>query len=198
MARPKTKSDDAVLEAAHRVLLRRGPHAATLAEIAREARLSPATLVQRFGSKKNLLAAFAKRSAERAGAELGVPADGSQRAQAPLRALREALCRQAGDLGDRTGLANSMAMLLEDVRDEELRGHARTHAERVEAAIAAYLEAAAKRGEIVWRDVPALARLVQATYNGAIIQWALRGKGPLDKWVGDTLDIAFALASRKG
>ena len=47
--RPRTVSDVDILIAAHRVISRLGPARFTLADVAKESRLSPATLVQRFG-----------------------------------------------------------------------------------------------------------------------------------------------------
>lgn len=192
MPGPKSQSDEEVLDAAERVLLRIGPHAFTLADVARESRLSPATLVQRFGTKRGLLVAFARRAADRAGVPFAAPA----RPGSPLRALRRALVEIASGMGDRATLVNHLALLLEDVRDEALRGAARAHARAVEAAVAEHLEQAAARGEIHVDDVRAFARLVQATWNGAVIQWALRGDGAIGRWVGRELDALFALVRR--
>jgi AcrR family transcriptional regulator len=56
--RPRAASDSAILSAAHRAVTRVGPMRLTLADVAREAGVSPATLVQRFGSKRGLLLAL--------------------------------------------------------------------------------------------------------------------------------------------
>jgi AcrR family transcriptional regulator len=56
--RPRATSDSAILSAAHRAVTRVGPMRLTLADVAREAGVSPATLVQRFGSKRGLLLAL--------------------------------------------------------------------------------------------------------------------------------------------
>src|SRR5262245_61725046 len=128
MPRTKLRTDDQVLDAAGRVLLRLGPHDFTLADVAREAGLAPATLVQRFRTKRGLVVAFAQREADRVGARL----EAGSGAPRSLRALRAAL-RQTGGAATRTEMANSIALLLEDIRDEELRAAARRHAERIEA-----------------------------------------------------------------
>src|SRR4051794_38908319 len=57
--RPRTVSDAAILEATSRVIGRLGPSRLTLADVAEEIGLVPATLIQRFGSKRGLLLAFA-------------------------------------------------------------------------------------------------------------------------------------------
>src|SRR5688500_6504416 len=55
MARPRTVSDDEILMATIRAMSRLGPVKLTLADVAQEAKLSPAALVKRFGSKRALL-----------------------------------------------------------------------------------------------------------------------------------------------
>ncbi|MGP4100532.1 helix-turn-helix domain-containing protein, partial [Nonomuraea sp. KM90] len=67
MGRPRTTSDEAILGATARAIGRHGPQGLTLAAVAQEAGLSPATLVQRFGSKRGLLLAFAAHAARTAG-----------------------------------------------------------------------------------------------------------------------------------
>jgi AcrR family transcriptional regulator len=58
MPRPRTVTDEHILGAAHRAMARLGPGRLTLADIAKEAGLSPATLIQRFGSKRGLMLAL--------------------------------------------------------------------------------------------------------------------------------------------
>lgn len=175
MPRPRTRSDDEILDATARVLAAKGPNDFTLADVAERVKLSPATLIQRFGTKRGLLLAFARRESD-AG---GLPEKGPK----GLASLRAALLELAATVGQRRALVHSMELLLRDVRDPELRTLARGHAERVEADIAAHLAAAGVDG-----DVAATARALQAIYNGAIIQWALRGEGSLADWLGASLD----------
>src|SRR5262245_3308636 len=61
--RPRSASDTEILEAAGRAIARLGPARLTLADVAKEVGLSPATLVQRFGSKRGLLLALARAGA---------------------------------------------------------------------------------------------------------------------------------------
>src|SRR5262245_43040121 len=62
--RPRTVDDRGILEAASRIILKLGPGKFTLADVGREAGLSAATLVQRFGSKRALLLALARSACE--------------------------------------------------------------------------------------------------------------------------------------
>ena len=61
--RPRGMEDAAILRAAAEVIGRTGPARFTLAAVASEIGLVPATLVQRFGSKRGLLLALARQSA---------------------------------------------------------------------------------------------------------------------------------------
>ena len=192
MPRPKSKPDADVLAAAGRVLLHLGPGRATLADVAAEAGLSPATLVQRFGSKRALLVAFAARETERT----AKPFTGARAESAsPLEALRLAIQRASRDLSPRHRLASSMALLLEDLRDHELRAAAALHARRTEEAIRALLDEAVNEGELAAAsaaETVRLARLLHAAWNGALIQWALRGQGTLARALDEILDGVLA------
>src|SRR5215467_9076921 len=67
MGRKKILPDAVVIEATMRVINRIGPARLTLAEVAAEAGLAPATLVQRFGSKRGLLLSLAETAATGSG-----------------------------------------------------------------------------------------------------------------------------------
>lgn len=177
MPRPKTLSDGDVVRAVARVLLRVGPARFTLADVASEAGLSPATLVQRFGSKRGVMLAFARASA----AEAAAPFERARGAiSSPLGALRRALADTAAELRSRQEVANSLAVLLDDITDDEMRAAAALHAEATEAAIRALLDEAVAAGELHAGDTAELALSVQAAWNGAILQWAIRGTGTFE------------------
>src|SRR5215831_2113105 len=53
--RPREKSDEEIVAAAARAMQRYGPGQLTLAHVAKEAGVVPATLIQRFGTKRGLL-----------------------------------------------------------------------------------------------------------------------------------------------
>src|ERR1700691_6554105 len=58
--RPRQTSDAQILAAAARVMQRRSPVELTLADVAKEAGVVPATIIQRFGTKRELLLANCK------------------------------------------------------------------------------------------------------------------------------------------
>ena len=57
--RPRQNTDQEILAAAFRAIARLGPAKLTLADVAAEANVTAASLVQRFGSKRDLLLAAA-------------------------------------------------------------------------------------------------------------------------------------------
>jgi AcrR family transcriptional regulator len=197
MPRKKLLPDAAVLAAAGRVFGRVGPARFTLADVAREAGLAPATLVQRFGSKRALMLAFAEHAASLA----RQPFEQARTQVAePLGALRTALSIASRSTKGRRELTHSLAFLLEDLADEELRAHAARHARWTEASIRELLDCAVERGELASHDTARLARALQAAWNGALIQWAIRGRGSLASWISavvDTLLEPLTLGARR-
>ena len=182
MPRTKRITDDAVLDAVARMITRHGPHALTLAHVGREVGLHPATLLQRFGSKKKLLRAFGRRSAASA------PALFANERASPLAALRASLHAMAAPLADRRTLPNNVAMLLEDLRDPALARSAGRQAASIEREITARLDEAVAARELRAADTGALARTIHAAWNGAVITWALHGRGSLERWIDAVLD----------
>ncbi|GAA2440336.1 TetR/AcrR family transcriptional regulator [Actinomadura vinacea] len=188
MARPRTTSDEAVLRAAGRVLGRLGPGRLTLAAVAAEAGLAPATIVQRFGSKRGLLLALARRAGpdarrffqdarNRLTRPNGVPG-GPAGGAGPLEVLLAALQAMAGTVRTPEEMANSLAFLQLDLTDPEFRELATLHFGIVGEEITALLAEAAAAGDLApGADTAALARSVHIAYNGVLIVWAMTGEG---------------------
>jgi AcrR family transcriptional regulator len=183
--RPRTHSDDALLDATFRAVGAVGPAQLTLADVAREAGVAPATLVQRFGSKRELLVAAATRSAARAGTALP---DGGD---APVDALVDGLVALTGLTRDPAAFANHLALLQLDLADPQLRALAVAHARGLRRAIRALLDAAVVAGEIEPCDTGALADAVHATFHGAQLDWAVDRRGTLARRVRRALDAVL-------
>jgi AcrR family transcriptional regulator len=183
--RPRTHSDDALLDATFRAVGAVGPARLTLADVAREAGVAPATLVQRFGSKRALLVAAASRSAARAGSAL--PAAGD----APLDALVDGLVALTELTRDPAAFANHLALLQLDLADPELRALAVAHARGLRRAIRALLDGAVAAGELEPCDTGALAAAVHAAFHGAQLDWAVDRRGTLARRVRRALDAVL-------
>jgi AcrR family transcriptional regulator len=187
--RAKTATDEAVLEAAVRAITRVGPHRLTLAEVAREAGLAPATLVQRFGSKRGLLLAIARQGAEmnRAGFERARAANPS-----PLGALIDLSLAMTRWFDSPEALANHLAFLQMDLTDAEFLALSARSSGAVRDGIRELLDDAVAAGELAPCDTAALASLYQAGFNGSLLNWAVHRQGTLTAWV--RRDLATLLA----
>src|SRR3954469_1213032 len=169
MPRPRTISDEAVLDSVLALALRVGPARVTFATAAAEAGLSAATLVQRFGTKRELLLAADKR-----GIDLWVGAFDRSTAASPLARLAEAFVLAVDPETTPDQMANSVAMLQLDLADRDFHAETLRGARAVRARILRDLSAALAAGELrSGTDVTALAKLVETTYHGAMIGWAI-------------------------
>lgn len=153
MGRPRTVTNEAVLA---------GPGQVTLGHIGAQVGLSPATLLQRFGSKRGLLLALARNGADTLPRQL----TGAQHASAPVAALVEVFAGLADGVRSRKEFANHLAFLLLDLSDPEFQHISREYAAAVEHAIADVLAASRAAGELTSSE-ESLARAVHAAYNGA-------------------------------
>jgi AcrR family transcriptional regulator len=189
MPRPKTVADDAVLDAAVRVIDRGGPGELTLAAVAREVGLAPATLLQRFQSKRGLLLAINSRGSDDAGSSLR---EATKRHRSPLRALVAGLVDTSSRVVSPETMANHLAFLQIDLSDPEFHQLALAYTTAVREEINTLLDAAVEAGELEATHTSRLAQGVQTTYNGAMITWAIYRKGGLDAWLRRELDTLLA------
>jgi AcrR family transcriptional regulator len=174
--RPRTTSDDQILAATAEAISAVGPSELTLAHVAREAGIAPATIIQRFGSKRALLLAFTARAS--VGVEEGFAV--AQRTHAsPLRALVGHLIAMAGGMRTPDELSRHLAFLQLELGDSEFHQHTRRHADAVRRQVRLLLEAAVESDELKPCDTKQLADALHVTYNGALITWAILRRGSL-------------------
>jgi AcrR family transcriptional regulator len=188
MPRPRTISDEAVLDAVLALALRVGPARVTFAAAAAEAGLSAATLVQRFGTKRELLLAADKR-----GIDLWVGALDRSKAASPLARVVEGLVLAVEPDATPEQMANGVAMLQLDLADPDFHAETLRGARAVRARMARDLSAALEAGELrSGTDVAALATLVETTYHGAMIGWAIHREGTLADWMRAQVETVLA------
>ena len=187
--RPRTRSDADVFAATYRVVGRDGPARLTLAAVAAEVGLAPSTLAERFGSKRGLLLAAARAGV--GGVEAAF-ARARARQAAPLAALHAALAALSRPVRSRAALAHHLAFLQLDVADPQLRRAAERHAAALRAEVRGLLADAVAAGELAADvDRDRLARAVHVAYNGAMVTWAIAGRGSLAAALDE--DIAAVL-----
>jgi len=191
MPRPRTVSDEAILACAARVVGEVGPARLTLALVARAAGLAPPSLVQRFGSKRQLLLALARTAGDDAERALA-RARAGQRAESPLAVLRRYLLGFAQLARTPDELANHLAFLQMDLTDPEFRGVTATQMRRQDEVVEELLREAIAAGEIAGEiaatDAPALARALVTAVNGSLLRWAIFRKGDVRRWLRRDLD----------
>lgn len=186
MPRPKTISDEEILERALPVMVRTGPAEFTLAALAKEVGVAPATLLQRFGDKRTLIERAFARDNERFLGWIedlpeGVGADVVVRIYADATTL----------FGDAPNLADHLLWLREDIRDPMMN--------RLSLArFKVFRTAIVKRLPRLRVPAHTAAQLLDAQYHGAVIQWALEPKGSLASFVERSLKDWFRLAGQSG
>jgi AcrR family transcriptional regulator len=184
--RPRKASDEEVFAAAQRVMSRLGPSQLTLGDIAAEAGLTPAALVQRFGSKRGLLLTLAERSADSPRAMFAELRAAHASPLAALRAYADCFARMGGSPG---ALAHHLAYLQIDLTDPDFHRHTRAMALATAEALRELLDDAVAAGELAPTvDSTSLARTVQATIGGSLMTWAFYRDGPAASWVREDLD----------
>jgi AcrR family transcriptional regulator len=168
MGRRKRVGDGRVLEAALEVLGDGGREHFTFARVAAAAGVAPATLVQRFGTKAELLVAAMAYGNGWLKAWLGT------REGAGLPQLLGEL--SAG--GEARGRFNEhLTFLREDLSDPDLAGLAADRIQLVRRAIAERLS----------RPDAETVDLIESQWHGAVLQWAIRPQGRLSTHVERSL-----------
>jgi AcrR family transcriptional regulator len=178
--RPRQASDEDILKAVFRAMTRFGPARLTLAEVAKEAGISAAAVVQRFGSKRSLLLAAA---ADAAGGGDYIFPDLRARHRSHVAALLGmAECMTLmGSTPE--AIANTLAFLQIDLTDPDFHRHALAASRGMHDGLRALVRDAIKAGELRRCDAGRLASALQATMNGSILNWAVHREGDVVTWI---------------
>ncbi len=168
--RPKLHSDEAILDAALAVLLRRGPAEFTLNDVAVELGMSRAALIQRFKNKDTLYRRAMERSGEQRRDYLaGMPVE------VGARGLWRFLVEIISGMGSGEGLDSYLLLAWKDLSDDALRRMAHERNLMVRQAIAARLPEMPSRDEV--------AAVLQDVIAGATMQWMVERKPSLTRYV---------------
>lgn len=181
MTRPKTRSDETVLETALGLMRAHGPEALTFAGLAKACGLSAATLVQRFGSKsqlkrRTLLLAWDRLDEETARLAAAVP-------RTPEGAIR-LLVGLTAQYGDIEAYAEGLLLLREDLRDPVLRARGAAWKKRLCEAL-----------DACFSEIPAGFGLLAATHwQGALLWWSFDPKQKVEDHVEESLRRFIAMS----
>ncbi len=187
--RPRETSDAEILAAAARVMERRSPVELTLADVAEEAGVHPATIIQRFGTKRGLLLANCK--AWTGGVARQFVAARAKH-ESPLKTLIELLVECNGFAATPESLAIALAYLQIDLTDPEFHAVLLTQFTVTHDEVRKLLDEAVRAGELKAYDTAGLARLMQEVSNGAMLDWAVYRKGTLGGWIRRSLETLLA------
>jgi|SRR5579871_700159 len=178
--RPRETTDEAILAATGRVMQRLGPTQITLAAVAREAGVVPATLIQRFGTKRALLLAACHTAPDATAKQF---AAARSKYESPLEALIELYADCTGFAPTPEAVANGLAYLQVDLTDPEFHAITLAQFRALRAETRRLLDEAVAARELRPCDTEELARLLQQLNGGAMLEWAVVREGPLDRWV---------------
>jgi AcrR family transcriptional regulator len=178
--RTRTVSDNDVLVATSRVMSKVGVAALTLSQVSEEVGLAPATLLQRFGSKRGLLLAVSAASVGGVEAELAEIRADFDSPVAALIASASAVAQSTGTAGE---AANHLTFLQVDRGDPEFHRHALETARRTRDWYRTLIREAIADGELVECDADVLARAVEAISRGALATWTIHREGDAATYV---------------
>jgi len=183
--RPRETSDEHILAATARVMQRRSPTQLTLADVAKEAGVVPATLIQRFGTKRGLLLALCRTAPDSVPQQF---AAARAKHKSPLTALLDLYAECTAFAPTPEAMANGLAYLQIDLTDPEF--HAITLAQflAIRQETRKLLEEAVAARELRKCDTAQLARLIQHLNGGAMLSWAVYREGSVASWVRRELE----------
>lgn len=184
--RPRTISDTAILDATEGAIALHGLAALTLAHVSADCGLAPATLIQRFQTKRGLLLALAERAPGLVRSQFEVSR--ARHPESPLAALFDALSGIVPAVETPVQLANVLAFSHLELRDDAFHAAAMERSQVILTEVADLLRAATATGELLRHDPTRLAHAVYTTYTGSLLTWCVNGTGALPAWMQRDLD----------
>lgn len=178
--RPRETSDEEILAATARVMQRLSPAQLTLSEVAKEAGVVPATLIQRFGTKRDLLLAVCGAAPSAVPAQF---AEARRRFRGPLATLIGLMVECTSFAPTPEAVANGLAYLQVDLTDPEFRAITLAQSRATRKEIRKLLDEAVVARELKPCNPARLAHLVHVTFGGSMLDWAIYRKGSVANWV---------------
>jgi len=184
--RPRKVTDDEIYMAAQRAISRLGPGELTLADIAGEAGVTAGLLVQRFGSKRDLLLALSQQFSGGTSEMFAELRKGHRSPLAVLRAYSDCMAHMAATPA---AFARNFAYLQIDLTDPDFRKHLMKHAAASRLELQKLIKEAIDAKELSpHTNAKQLARTIEAVVGGSMLSWAFYQEGPAAKWMRQDLD----------
>src|SRR5271170_7644270 len=178
--RPRQTSDEDILAAAARVMQRRSPTQLTLADVAKEASVVPATLIQRFRTKRNLILTLCRTAPSSCAQQF---AAARLKYKSLLEALIELYAQGTSFAPTPEAMANGLAWLQNDLTDPDFHSITLEQFRIIRDETRRLLDDAVAARELRKCDTAALARLIQHVNGGAMLAWAVYRQGSVASWV---------------
>jgi len=196
MARPRGIPDEQLLGAAQELLYEVGPAGFTLEKAASRAGVSAATLIKRFGSKRQLLLALNRRWVASIGPGVAAATEGQKTA---LGRLRAAALWGFEDLDSPANATTQLAALALDFQDEQMRELLVAGWREMEGHLTRLAREAIAAGELSGH-LPAeqVARILRAAADGASVEWSVAPVGSLMARLEADIDAILASWSVTG
>lgn len=187
--RPQKVTDTDIYMAAQRAMSRLGPGELTLAGIAKEAGVTAGLLVQRFGSKRDLLLSLFEQFSGGTGEMFAELRKSHRSPLATLRAYSDCMAHMAATPA---AFARNFAYLQIDLTDPDFRKHLVKHARASRLELEKLIREAMDAQELVsTTNARQLARTIEAVVGGSMLSWAYYQEGPASKWMRHDLDAVL-------
>lgn len=199
MPRIKKIEDTEILTKILEVIKEMGTTEFSLEDLRKATGLSPATLLQRFGSKKNIL----YKSIELANVQLKnnlIKSRSINKSNIKTRSYIDEIIKIYLELGaafsSPKDVAGGLDILKLDINDKKLntltRRYFATRREKIESLLTLAqnnkeLSTHIVSSELVWN--------LESLWQGSIMLWALTGKGPINKWLIQRFKSFFSVIS---
>lgn len=172
MARPKRHSDTVLIDAAAAAIAERGSAAWSLADVAIRVGLSPAALVKRFGSKRNLLLAVVQSWVD------SIPEPAADAVRDPLAELEALVGELFAGLDDVADPAGHLSLMLAEIADPHVRPLVHEGWRRQERLVASLIAQAKAVGALSAAPDEA-GTMIFTLVQGNALRWSVRPEGSL-------------------
>lgn len=177
MSRRKTVPDQAVLEYALRLISMDGSSSLTFSKLAASCGLSASTLVQRFGSKQQLIETALQHAWDRLDEQTSQAIAAAERTP---RGAIQILTRLSATYGDIDEYADGLLILREDLRDPASRSRGTAWGKRLTTALNDCFTTTPQAPE-------STGQLMATHWQGALLWWGFDPTSDIETYVRTTL-----------
>lgn len=187
MARNKQKTDEIILRQILDVIKNIGATKFRLEDLSQKTGLAPATLLQRFGSKKNILyraLALANQQLKHGLANRDI------KYRSYVNEIIDIYLELAAPFITPKSVAHGLDILKLDIIEKKLRAHAKKYFSIRRDKMISLIKSAQSKQEVISKiDVKELVWNLESIWQGAIVLWALHGHGQLRTFLRKRITI---------